>query len=712
MKRFALPPLLTSLVLLLVALAWYNREQSALPDDAQAAGKTPADFPQTSSHAFDEMDSAIALSYEERQGRNTWILWTAGDQLFWDHIARLGFGTADLLKLIDSRNRGSRFKAAGLVNQPGFVAASKPDEYGIWLDELQGDPEPGVDTTVYGRPSGVIGLRIYPNPDFNKAARQQWDPNRYYNDAAYYNDSKLIRPYRVGMSCGFCHVSFNPAHPPGDPERPEWRNLSSTIGNQYLKAEAVFAATVPASSYVRQLLASWAPGTIDTSFLATDNLNNPSNMNPIFALPARLATAHEEEVVGGALNFPGEKPRMAVSHVLKDGADSVGITAALTRVYVSIGEYSQEWLRDHNVIIGGKPQRPFSVANAQQNSVYWRATAERIPNMTKFLFRMQGPKLADAPGGAAFLLGDRSALERGKIVFTENCFRCHSSKQPAANMDRDSEQYRDWARKETLKADFLQNNFLSTDARIAISIVKTNATRALATNATRGHVWDNFSSETYKTLPSAGEIDVTHPIDGTAGKFRLPQGGPGYYRVPSLVSIWATAPFLHNNALGAYTGDPSVAGRMAAFNDAVEKLLWPEKRVNRVLRTSAESYIEIPDRYLPERLQPLVENGTLRIGPIPEGTPIDLLANVDLDLTHFEKLSERLNLMIKVQRALRRITREQIRPEQAPALLATLAPDLLSLSKCPDFIQDHGHYFGTKLSDPDKRALIEYLKTF
>jgi hypothetical protein len=43
----------------------------------------------------------------------------------------------------------------------------------------------------------------------------------------------------------------------------------------------------------------------------------------------------------------------------------------------------------------------------------------------------------------------------------------------------------------------------------------------------------------------------------------------------------------------------------------------------------------------------------------------------------------------------------------------------MELSKCPDYIVNRGHYFGTDafpeepgLSDPDKRALIEFLKTF
>ena len=49
---------------------------------------------------------------------------------------------------------------------------------------------------------------------------------------------------------------------------------------------------------------------------------------------------------------------------------------------------------------------------------------------------------------------------------------------------------------------------------------------------------------------------------------------------------------------------------------------------------------------------------------------------------------------------------------------SNLAGPLLELSKCPDFVVNRGHYFGTSafkeepgLSDGDKRALIEFLKT-
>lgn len=711
MKRAVL-----ALILLLVIgaalLALRSSRQHIVPDSARAAGKTTADFPQTTSRAFDSMDGGIALSDDEERGRNTWLLWTAGDQVFWDRMARHGLGTADLLKTIDSRLHGSRFKDMGLVNQPGLQPASKPDEYGLWLDE--GPQEEDVDPAVYGRPSGVVGLRLYPNPQFDTAGRKRWDPARYYNDPSYYNDPKLVRPYLVGMSCGFCHVSFNPVKPPADPEKPSWENLASTIGNQYLRASRIFAIGAGADSYAYQLFNSWKPGTIDTSFIATDNLNDPGNMNPIYAIPARMTVAHQETIAGGALNFPGEQTRMAVPHVLKDGADSVGIIGALSRVYVSIGEYSEEWLRDHNALVGGTAQRPFEIAKAQKGSVYWQSTAERMPNLAAFLAKLNGPKLADAPDGRSFLTTDLKVLERGKMIFAENCAGCHSSKQPPADVDRKSQHYAEWMRSEVAKPDFPENNFLSTDERIPVSVVQTNVARAVGSNAIRGHVWDNFSSETYKTLPASGAIDVLDPFSGAISKFQPPDGGRGYYRVPSLIAIWASAPFLHNNALGEYTGDPSVAGRMKSFNDSIEKLLWPEKRAGAgsIARTTAESFIEIPAPYVPALLQSLAHDGYLRIGPLPAGTPIDLVANADLDFSDRANEAEGIRLIAKIQAALLEIRVRHLDAAAAQERLRSLVPDLLRMSKCPDFVLDRGHYFGTRLPDEDKRALIEYLKTF
>ena len=96
-------------------------------DDAKAAGKTTADFPQITADVFKPMDGGIELAPEEIMGRNTWNLWTGGNQYFWDRIAREGYGLIDLLKMLDSRNRGSRHATLGLVNEPGFRQAGDED---------------------------------------------------------------------------------------------------------------------------------------------------------------------------------------------------------------------------------------------------------------------------------------------------------------------------------------------------------------------------------------------------------------------------------------------------------------------------------------------------------------------------------------------------------------------------------------------------------
>lgn len=116
--------------------------------------------------------------------------------------------------------------------------------------------------------------------------------------------------------------------------------------------------------------------------------------------------------------------------------------------------------------------------------------------------------------------------------------------------------------------------------------------------------------------------------------------------------MWATAPFLHNNRLGLYNGAPSVAGRIAAYEDAMDQLLNPWKRdlFGSILRTT--DWIQIP-----------TAAGAITL---PAGTPVASFANLD------------------------------------PATGESL---------CPDLIENQGHTCGWQLSAGDKRAVTEYLKT-
>ena len=105
---------------------------------------------------------------------------------------------------------------------------------------------------------------------------------------------------------------------------------------------------------------------MDTSFIATDNINNPRTMNAVYNVGARLAVAQEERLAGGNLTIPGTQELMRVPHILKDGADSVGILGALSRVYLNIGEFHEEWIKHFNPMVGGKRQTHIEVAVAQR----------------------------------------------------------------------------------------------------------------------------------------------------------------------------------------------------------------------------------------------------------------------------------------------------------------------------------------------------------
>jgi hypothetical protein len=189
---------------------------------------------------------------------------------------------------------------------------------------------------------------------------------------------------------------------------------------------------------------------------------------------------------------------------------------------------------------------------------------------------------------------------------------------------------------------FLKKNFLADEERYSVKTLRTNMARALGTNAIDADVWAEFSSKEYKALPPVGRITLDVPVFPPGAKAALqapiriefdpPGGGRGYYRTPSLISLWATAPYLHNNSVGDYyvykrnadgtqrerfwlstdgtlrrasrkdswqpVQDPtlidyeidvSIEGRLKMFEDGMWKLLTPAQRHHWVKRTWADS---------------------------------------------------------------------------------------------------------------------------
>jgi len=782
-------------------------------DEAMLAGRDAASFPAADEDYFHDMDGGGNLTPDQVKGRNTWIVWTGGDDRFWDTINHNGVGVLDYLKTLSSyptlkASRDNRWQYLGLVNEPCFEKATGPDpnRFGLWLDKRRADcpPDPfenekkypgvaigarGKNLPVgsyYGWASGIVGMRLFPNPAFDEEAAKKWDPKRYYEDPTYYFSKDLVKPYRVGVSCGFCHVGPNPVKPAADPENPKWENLSSNVGAQYFWVDRIFTWEADPTSFAFQVFHTARPGALDTSLISSDYINNPRTMNAVYGLGPRLELAKrwgKETLTGGGLNnkqfndyFPSgplaqyfQKPSTVFTpRVLKDGSDSVGALGALNRVYLNIGLFSEEWMRHFNALVGGKPISPIEIAVAEKNSSYWQATEAQTPATAAFFLAATGPHhLKDAPGGAAYLTQDMAKLTRGKEVFAERCARCHSSKIPpgAPGLDEGGgcngpgyldcwNKYWAWTKTDDFKqkmrqivlaADFLDGNYLSTELRVPVTLTETNACSPLATNAIAGNIWDNFSSQSYKDLPSVGEITVHNPFTGAPRQYQMPPGGRGYTRPASLISLWSTAPFLLNNSVGKFRWEGSVEARMDSFQDSIEQMLWPEKRdkdpvlgdkvPGLIDRTSQPSYLRVPAGYLPdflqkqaklaERLTPaIIGDGGIEIGPIPTGTPINLLTNVDVlpdkmtpdqAVEHFKQMAD---LVVKLKIALAALPKDAT-DEQARQAFAPLAEPLLALSKCPDFVVNRGHYFGTSyfkeepgLSDDDKRALIEFLKTF
>jgi mono/diheme cytochrome c family protein len=685
----------------------------------------------------------------QRRGRDTWIHWTWGNQKVIRSATVLAGRlpvpvSIDFFRLLDSRRRGTRFRDFGLINEPN-CGSSKKDEpdydekilkaYGLYIDRWNGDPYgyypvskyyrdkygkdfpktpedykdyypekfPGTPQEEedfyrhYGRPSGIVGLRLFDNPAFKG---KEWDVGRYFR-----NPGLVEPPFLVGFTCGLCHVAFDPLKPPADPEHPHWNNLAANVGNQYFregelmfgKGRIVFGdkhpdPAVPGDPYrtaglteddfLYYYAVTQQPGTSETSRISYDFINNPNTMNPIFGLKYRPRFA--ETTPWGKLRHDGLE---RVMHILKDGADSVGVEWALMRVPINIGCEGDYWV-DH-LFRPGREQRPFRIPevlaglprqewNAAQKSLGlphddatfsrmqarlaelraryrspygheefghdWQEAWRRVPDLAEYLMSYPPAHLPAAKAGAA--ADDPEAKARaearrraGAEVFGKACARCHSHRKAPPGLTRKQEA--EWyvsAIKESPR--FFEGNYLSDDERHAVTEpgLGTNMARALATNAVDHDVWAEFSSKEYKAQRSIAPLtplvfDVpVFPADRLRWwaapppvrvEFDPPAGGRGYYRTPSLISLWATAPYLHNNSVGDYwvikdgkrerfpndgsrVGekrdgkwvdfpiDVSVEGRLLMFRDGMGKLLNPAKRRGWVKRTAADSAL-LPD---------------------------------------------------------------------------------------------------------------------
>jgi hypothetical protein len=688
-------------------------------------------------------------------GMDTWHWWCGVDNPgYWRETAKLTSNKAnvltariDLLRMLHTVPRSERWEKIGLINDPDCVPADKPDQYGLRIDRMK-DGALTWDPEVFGFSSGVVGLQLFKNKNFDA---KKWSIDKYLEDA-----SSVEPPYHVGMACTVCHTAFNPNRPPKDPANPKWENLDSHIGSQYFREGMLFGYDIPKNTFAWQYLYHQSPGTSETTRFPTDFINGPILINSIYRLNDRLKLAHTERITpeqkqmmqsinrhvglpeNEAIGGTSTEPTYQSPRVLSTGADSMGLVIAATRVYVNEGSGYKDWFPTwalNPYDLKGSQQRGFKQSEfdilgkiRQDPKSPWMQTEARMPNMALYLSTHDGFPLKDAieaegrggKNGKDYLTTDAGVLRKGKIAFADHCARCHSSKKPD-NLPEEAEAQKKAWREFVLRDDFLTDNFLSDDERYSCSELGTHIARSLSPNWDAGGGYGQMSSLGFKLNQEGAEQVFDHDKDGKPIPLYNPLTGKHdikftakklFYRTPTLVSIWATAPYLHNNSVGIYNGDPSLAARMAAYQDGMTKLLWPERRlgVGSMLVTTEES--TLPD-FFPNLIKVMPEFSDLPgldldLIKVPKGTPVNLIMNLhakDVKTVLLAYVDGVLQGQPKPKFA-------EMREKNHDDAIRQMMEKMLEVNVCPDFIEDRGHTYGSQLSDDDKKALIEYIKYF
>ena len=437
----------------------------------------------------------------------------------------------------------------------------------------------------------------------------------------------------------------------------------------------------------------------------------------------------------------------------KAAEDSTGAEEAIQRVYINIGSCSEQcWvnhitdLRQADPAHRGFGQTPFDVGQCRRDCSSFRAIEDRLPDIAAFLFSARPTDLHDARG-----LPNRDALvrqlnrefgsnavARGEKIFSAQCASCHSSQtDPVESRDY-------WATVEG-KPD-LRKDWLGNDKRTPVNEVGTNRSRSLHSNHMTGQIWQAYGSENLRAKPDLLKENVPEPTGG----------GRGYMRNISLLSLWAHAPFMHNNAIGpelcgqpadstkefyrspcvdkdgtpldnpppCWKFDPSLEDRYKLFKTSMDLLLNPDKRIDKITRLSEPVVIDAGPR--------LFENGKEETGisiTIPADAPVafvgslehkQLIGDVVLAKTDPEALRAKFvkrgvsaeeadEIVEGIQAVLKEIIAH---PENVISIVGDHRDFITRFySNTTDLVENKGHRFGEDLSDSDKKALTAFLAT-
>ena len=715
--------------------------------------------------------------------------WCPGDDVLLKYVGKTGY--------VDP--------ACGLKDAP--VDAADPHTKGGTLDQRHSACD-----LKFGTSTGGLGLRKFPNPRFDPQKWKQlnggtvanWDGFRkqMIKATGIPSDERVSKladasgepPFLIGTSCGSCHIAFDPLNPPKDPAHPQWENIKGLVGNQYSRMSELLGSGMARTSLEWQMFTHARPGVTDTSAISHDQINNPGTMNSIINLAQRPLFSGEvvtkwrkTDSCGGEKDEdkcwcePGRDNkcwarstrsddktlgRDGVHHILKGGEDSIGGMEAIQRVYFNIGSCAEAcWvnhltdLRQIDPAQRGFGQTPFRIGQCRRDCPSFRAIEDRLANVLDFFLsaesdetdlyqaRNRERKATDARAQdytRQDLIADldkefgADSVRRGRVLFAENCARCHSSiPDTAADPFKNRDFYavaEDHPRK-------VRKDFLGNDASTAVTEVGTFRCRALHSNHMAGHLYAEYGSETMRGRPVIADIPERQDAK---------DNGRGYYRNISLLNVWATAPFMHNNAIGpevcgkpdnkendffrsryvdgsgkpvdpqpqCTVYDPSVAGRFDLYKRSMIELLHPKERGIKQTLTDYDVIVDIGLRNWDGKTEkPLVGTGVVKF---PKGSYAGLLNGFE-----HKQFIDDLFLAKRDPAKLEATGKKEIIPElqaiaddlrKNPArFVAVLKEKSAFIQKhyetCTQTVENEGHRFGEDLPEADKKALTAFLAT-
>jgi hypothetical protein len=354
-------------------------------------------------------------------GSNGWDIYfkrTYGNEIFLTQVfPNLPGGFQLGIDAVFGTPRGQRFDVWGVLNDPDCTEGD--------------DTTDGFDRCDDPNSTGVIGIRKYPNPAYPTSGPK----------------------YLIGTACASCHAGLSAEHPPANPNELTWNNIDVMPGNQFLQVGKIFGAHLSTHDPRWQVFNSWGPGTLDTTAIWSDGINNPLRIAPITDFDKWPLF----EVTNHGLKIQTQRQEHS-------GQDDVGCELRSLRVWMSEGMCGRECslpARQANV--------PIDIDACRANCAEFRRAESEVGEMCKFLDGWHAPSLSSSPGGSNLVNG--ALTNRGRDVFKNKCESCHSGE---------------------LHSDF---------ALRPATELGVNSCAARSTNWSAGRIWANFSSDTFKARP-------------------------------------------------------------------------------------------------------------------------------------------------------------------------------------------------------------------